>query len=89
MDSNSNSSKEIKDRERIAQQIAKTSNSIRKKYHALKTGKIEEDALKRHFKFIIEPLKQIVENTISEKYNSVKPKNETLSLGEEQYVKRS
>jgi hypothetical protein len=33
------SSKEINDRERIAKQIAKTSDSIRKKYRALKTGK--------------------------------------------------
>jgi len=31
----------IKDRER--KQIAKTSNSIRKKYRALKTNKMEED----------------------------------------------
>ncbi|KAL6256618.1 hypothetical protein P5V15_012729 [Pogonomyrmex californicus] len=53
----------IKDREKIAKQIAKTSDSIRKKYRALKTGKIAEDvALERHFKPIVEPLKQIVEN---------------------------
>ena len=32
---------QLKDRERIAKQIAKMSNSIRKKYHALKTRKIE------------------------------------------------
>lgn len=58
------SSKVITDRERIAKQIAKTSESIRKRYRALKTGKMEEDvALERHFKPIIEPLKQIVENT--------------------------
>jgi len=49
---------EIKDRKRIAKQTAKTSDSIRKKYHALKTGKMEEDiALKKHFKPIVEPLK--------------------------------
>ena len=30
----------IKDREKIAKQIAKTSDSIRKKYRALKTGKL-------------------------------------------------
>jgi len=54
---------EIKDHERIAKQIAKTSDSIRKKYRALKAGKVEENiALKRHFKPIVEPLKQIVEN---------------------------
>ncbi|KYM96919.1 hypothetical protein ALC62_12414, partial [Cyphomyrmex costatus] len=48
-----------------AMEIAKTSDSIRKKYRALKTGKMEEEIpLERHFKPIIEPLKQIVENTI-------------------------
>ncbi|KYN29350.1 hypothetical protein ALC57_01210, partial [Trachymyrmex cornetzi] len=53
-----------KDREKVAKEIAKTSDSIRKKYRALKTGKMEEDiALERHFKPIIDPLKQIVENT--------------------------
>jgi len=44
-------SKELKDREKIVKnkkQIAK-SNSIHKKYHALKTGKIKE-ALEKHFK---------------------------------------
>jgi len=51
------------DRERIVKQIAKTSDSIRKKYRALKTGKMDEDiALERHFKPVIEPLKQIAEN---------------------------
>jgi len=34
-----NSSKKLKDCERIAKQIAKTSDSIRKKYRALKTVK--------------------------------------------------
>ncbi|KAL6254089.1 hypothetical protein P5V15_014708 [Pogonomyrmex californicus] len=54
----------IKDREKIAKQIAKTSDLIRKKYRALKTGKIDEDvALERRFKPIVEPLKQIVEET--------------------------
>ncbi|KAL6268043.1 hypothetical protein P5V15_001127 [Pogonomyrmex californicus] len=53
-----------KDRERIVKQIAKTSDSIHKKYRTLKTDKIEEDiALEKHFKPIIEPLKQIVERT--------------------------
>ncbi|KYM95056.1 hypothetical protein ALC62_14302 [Cyphomyrmex costatus] len=58
------SSKELKDRERIAKQIAKTSDLIRKKYRALKTGKIDEDiALEKNFKPVVEPLKQIVENS--------------------------
>ncbi|KAL6258297.1 hypothetical protein P5V15_010239 [Pogonomyrmex californicus] len=53
----------IEDRKKIAKQIAKTSDSIRKKYRALKTSKIDEEvALERRFKPIVEPLKQIVEN---------------------------
>ena len=40
---------EIKDRERIAKEIAKTSEAIRRKHQALKTGKMEEDvALERY-----------------------------------------
>lgn len=83
------SSKDITERERIAKQIAKTSESIRKKYRALKTGKMEEDvALERHFKPVIEPLKQIVENTVGVESNSTVPKieNEMLSSGEEEYA---
>ena len=41
---NMDNSKELKDRERIANQIAKMSDSIHKKYDALKTYKIEEDS---------------------------------------------
>lgn len=90
------------DRERIVKQIAKTSDSIRKKYRALKTGKMEEDmALERHFKPIVEPLKGIVENTVGEESNFIKTETaekkyakrnqsnvsfETLSSGEEEYV---
>jgi len=59
-------SKELKDCERIAKQIAKTSDSIRKKYHVSKT-KIKEDiTLEKHFKPIVVSLKQIVENTDEE-----------------------
>ncbi|XP_077275574.1 uncharacterized protein LOC143904632 [Temnothorax americanus] len=81
---------EIRERERIANQIAKTSNSIRKKYHALKTGKMEEDiALERHFKPIIEPLRQIVENTVADKESDVsKIENETAWEDEEPKLKR-
>ncbi|EGI65475.1 hypothetical protein G5I_06035 [Acromyrmex echinatior] len=50
-----------KDREKIVKEITKTSDSIRKKYRALKTGKIEEDiALEKHFKFIIDPLETLL-----------------------------
>jgi len=47
-------------REKIAREIDKTSESIRKK-RALKTDRIEE-TLDRHFKPIIKPLQQIVDN---------------------------
>jgi len=75
-------SKELKDRERIAKQIAKGNDLIHKKYRILKTGKIDKDiALEKHFMPIVEPLKQIVENTANEsqpikkKVNVVKDKN--------------
>lgn len=56
--------KDIREREKIAKEIEKTTESIRKKHRALKTGKIEEDiATKSHFKPIIEPLQKIVDNS--------------------------
>jgi len=49
---------------KIAKQIVKMNDSIRKKYRVLKTDKIEENtALERHFESLVESLKQIVENT--------------------------
>jgi len=75
----------IKDRERIAKQIVKTSDSIPKKYRALNAGKMEEDiALERRFKPIVELLKQIVENTVGEKSDAESGENETFFLGEEE-----
>ncbi|KYQ53603.1 hypothetical protein ALC60_00518 [Trachymyrmex zeteki] len=74
------------DRERIAKEIVKTSDSIRKKYRALKIGKMEEDiALERHFKSIIEPLKQIVENTVESSKDPIK--NETFFSEEDEEPK--
>ena len=62
------------DREKIAREIVKTSESIRKKYHALKTGKMEEDvALERQFKPITEPLKQLVGNTVETDAPKIEP----------------
>ena len=44
--------------EKIAKEIEKMSESIRKKHRALKIGRIEEDiALNRYFKPIIKPLR--------------------------------
>ncbi|XP_070529969.1 uncharacterized protein [Cardiocondyla obscurior] len=78
-----NNSSELKNREIIVKKIAQTSDSIRKKYHAIKTGKMEEDiALERHFKPIIEPLKQIVENTVGHsEVESTTSKNESYFPG--------
>ena len=56
--------KDTREREKIAREIEKTSESIRKKHRALKTGKIEEEiATKRHFEPLIEPLQKIVDNS--------------------------
>ena len=56
--------KDIREREKIAREIEKTSESIRKKHRALKTGRIEEDIVtKRHFEPLIEPLQKIVDNS--------------------------
>ena len=55
---------ETREREKIAKEIEKTSESIRKKHRALKTGRIEENiAAKRHFEPLIEPLQKIVDNS--------------------------
>ena len=57
-------SNDICEREKIVKEIEKTSESIRKKYRALKTGKIEDDiAVKRHLGPIIEPLQKIVDSS--------------------------
>ncbi|KMQ85375.1 hypothetical protein RF55_16132, partial [Lasius niger] len=61
----------IREREKIAKEIAKTSESIRKKHRALKTGKIDDDiVVKTHFRPIIEPLQKIVDNSIAVKNES-------------------
>lgn len=56
--------KDIRKREQLAREIEKTSDAIRKKHRALKTGRIEEEiAMERRFKPIVAPLKQIVEES--------------------------
>ncbi|XP_036144224.1 uncharacterized protein LOC118646060 [Monomorium pharaonis] len=56
--------KDMREREKIAREIEKTSESIRKKHRALKTGRIEEDIVtKRHFEPLIEPLQKIIDNS--------------------------
>jgi len=65
----------IRERDKIAREIEKTSESIRKKHHALKTGKIDDDiAVKTHFGPIIEPLQKIADNS-----SSIAVKNEPES----------
>ncbi|EZA62135.1 hypothetical protein X777_03742 [Ooceraea biroi] len=57
-------STDIRKREKIARAIEKTSESIRKKHRALKTGRIEDDiTVRRHLGPIIEPLQRIVDNS--------------------------
>ena len=54
---------DVCEREKVARKIEKSSESIRKKHRALKTGRIEEDiALNRHFKHLIEPLRLFVDS---------------------------
>ena len=72
-----------------AKEIAKTSDSIRKKYRVLKTNKMEEDiALERHFKPIINPLKQIVENNVKSFKDSIMTKTFFSEENEESKPKR-
>lgn len=55
--------KDIDEREKIAKEIARTSESIRKKHRTLKTGRVEQEVqLEKRLKPIVEPLKRIVEN---------------------------
>ena len=55
---------DVREREKIAREVEKTSESIRKKHRALKTGRIKEDIiLDRHFKRIIKFLQQIVDSS--------------------------
>jgi len=57
-------SSDICERKKIVRKIEKTSESIRKKYRALKTGKIKDDiATKKHLGPIIELLQKIVDSS--------------------------
>ena len=54
---------DVREHEKIAREIEKTSESIHKKHSALKTDRIDEDmVLNRHFKSIIKSLRQIVDS---------------------------
>ena len=55
---------DVREREKIARAIEKTSESIRKKHRALKTGRIEEDiALNRRFRPLIKPLRLFADSS--------------------------
>ena len=59
--------KGIEERERLAKEVARTSEAIRKKHRALKTGRVEQEVqLRKQLKPIVEPLQQIVENTVGD-----------------------
>lgn len=50
------------DREKLVREIARTSESIRKKHRALKSGRMEEKlSLQKHFQPVIQPLEKLVE----------------------------
>src|SRR5580765_3182515 len=75
----------IREREKIARKIAKTSESIRKKHRALRNGKIDDDiAVKTHFRTIIEPLQKIVDSNLiavkNEPESNADAKIKTLSI---------
>jgi len=54
---------DVCERKKIVREIEKTSESIRKKHCALKTGRIEENiTLNRHFKPLIKPLRLFVDS---------------------------
>ena len=73
--------KEIEQREKIAKEIARTSESIRKKHRTLKTGRDEHEVqLKKQLKPIVEPLQQIIENTVPVR----KKQNRKKHRGDEQ-----
>lgn len=56
----------ICEHKKIAKEIEKTSELIRRKHYALKTGQIEKlIALEKHFKPITEPLRKIVNNSLT------------------------
>ncbi|KYN28708.1 hypothetical protein ALC57_01874 [Trachymyrmex cornetzi] len=77
-----------KDREEVAKDIAKTRDSIRKKYRALKTGKMEEGiALERHFKKLKAKNGNNVTNAIAKIIRDDKrcPKNLQTDRGKEFY----
>ena len=72
---------DIREREKIAKEIAKTSESIRKKYRALKTGNVDDDiAVKRHLGPIIEPLKKIAKNTVGGEFQSIKNNAKDINI---------
>ncbi|EZA54582.1 hypothetical protein X777_05693 [Ooceraea biroi] len=75
---------DIQARKRMVKKIAKTSDSIRKKHRALKIGKMVEDAaLERHFRPIIEPLQKLIDNTTDDTSSPLIQKDEPMSNTED------
>ncbi|KAL6258267.1 hypothetical protein P5V15_010205 [Pogonomyrmex californicus] len=73
MDVDAAAGTDVARQEKTAREIAKTQNSIRKKYRELKTSEIEEEiALERRLKPIVQP-KRIAENGRDESTEGIDP----------------
>ncbi|EZA50198.1 hypothetical protein X777_11337 [Ooceraea biroi] len=57
----------LREREAIAEKIARVRESIRRKHRSLRTDRMDDErALETHFKPIVEPLKRLVEHTVGD-----------------------
>ncbi|KYM98255.1 hypothetical protein ALC62_11042 [Cyphomyrmex costatus] len=85
----------VREREKIAREIERTSESIRKKQRALKNGRIDEDiALDRRFKPIVEPLRQIADSSpivraIKTESRDATPKRKRMEKKDEDHLPRA
>ena len=89
---------EIEQRERIAKEIARTSEAIRKKRRTLKTGRDEREVqLRKRLKPIVEPLQKIAENIEPVREKRTRKKQEITpekiskddSIGENSFARES
>ena len=89
---------EIEQRERIAKEIARTSEAIRKKRRTLKTGRDEQEVrLRKRLKPIVEPLQKIAENIEPVREKRTRKKQEITpekiskddSIGENSFARES
>ena len=79
--------KEIEKRERLAKEVARTSEAIRKKHRALKTGRVEQEVqLRKQLKQIVEPLQQIVEHTVGDDDETIRKKPRKIGVKKQSIV---